>query len=124
MSNAGRPLSPHLSIFRWPITMALSILHRVTGVAMAVGLLVFASWLMAASGSADYYTVVAGLLGSPLGKLLLIGWSTAFFLHLANGVRHLIWDAGYGFEKSQASSSGWFVVVITVVLTAAFWVLV
>lgn len=124
MSNAGRPLSPHLSIFRWPITMALSILHRVTGVAMAVGLLVFASWLMAASGSADYYTVIAGLLGSPLGKLLLIGWSAAFFLHLANGVRHLIWDAGYGFEKSQASSSGWFVVVSTVVLTAAFWGLV
>ena len=124
MSNAGRPLSPHLSIFRWPITMALSILHRVTGVALAVGLLVFASWLMAASGSADYYEIIAGLLGSPPGKLLLIGWSAAFFLHLANGIRHLIWDAGYGFEKSQASSSGWFVVVITVVLTAAFWGLV
>ena len=124
MSNAGRPLSPHLSIFRWPITMALSILHRVTGVALAVGLLVFASWLMAASGSADYYGIIAGLLGSPLGKLMLIGWSAAFFLHLANGIRHLIWDAGYGFEKSQASSSGWFVVVITVVLTAAFWGLV
>ncbi len=124
MSNAGRPLSPHLSIFRWPITMALSIFHRVTGVAMSVGLLVYVSWLMAAAGSADYYGIISGLLGSPLGKLLLFGWSVAFFLHLANGVRHLVWDAGYGFEKSQATSSGWFVVVMTVVLTAAFWVLV
>ena len=124
MSNAGRPLSPHLSIFRWPITMALSIFHRVTGVGLSVGLLVYASWLMAASGSAHYYGVIAGLLDSPVGKLLLVGWSAAFFLHLANGLGHLVWDAGYGVEKAQANASGWFVVVFTVVLTAIFWWLV
>ncbi|MEM9404332.1 MAG: succinate dehydrogenase, cytochrome b556 subunit [Pseudomonadota bacterium] len=124
MSKAGRPLSPHLSIFRWPITMLLSILHRATGVAMAVGLLVYAAWLMAASGEAEGYEVIVGLLATPVGQLALIGWSAAFFLHLANGIRHLIWDAGYGFDKTQASTSGWFIVALTAVLTGIFWWLV
>lgn len=121
MSNTGRPLSPHLSIYRWPITMVLSILHRVTGVAMSVGLFVYASWLMAAAGSADYYAFITGFLDSLIGRLLLVGWTAAFFLHLANGVRHLIWDTGRGFERSQANASGWTVVVATAVLTVLFW---
>ena len=123
MSNTGRPLSPHLSIFRWPITMALSILHRVTGVAMAAGLIVYAAWLMAAAGDASAYETLAGLLGSLPGQLLLVAWTAAFFLHLSNGIRHLVWDTGRGFEKSQATSSGWFVVAAAVVLTGLFWVM-
>ena len=123
MNNTGRPLSPHLSIFRWPITMALSILHRVTGVAMAFGLIVYAIWLMAASGSPDAYADLADLLGSLVGQVLLIAWTAAFFLHLANGIRHLVWDAGRGFERSTANASGWFVVATAAILTLLYWVL-
>ena len=123
MTNSGRPLSPHLSVFRWPITMALSILHRVTGVAMSVGLVVYAIWLMAAAGSPGLYGWLNGVFGSLVGQLLLIGWSFAFFLHLANGVRHLVWDTGRGIDRASANSSGWLIVVATVVVTGLFWVL-
>ena len=123
MSNTERPLSPHLSIYRWPITMTLSILHRVTGVAMSLGLVVLATWLVSvAAGPADYERF-ATLMASLVGRLLLIGWSFAFFLHFANGVRHLFWDAGHGFEKSQANASAWFVLITAIIMTAGFWVL-
>ena len=121
MSESGRPLSPHLSIYRWPITMVLSILHRVTGIGLSRGRIAFTGWLMAISGSEDYYLTMAGLLDSVVGKLLLVAWSAAFFLHFANGIRHLVWDAGRGFEPEQANASGWAVVVLTVVLTLALW---
>ena len=121
MTNTARPLSPHLSVYRWPITMILSILHRMTGVAMSVGLIVLAAWLMAAAGDPADYDTVAGLLGSWFGRLALIGFSFAFFLHLCNCLRHLLWDAGYGFEKSQANRSGTVVAVLTILLTLAYW---
>ncbi len=123
MSNTERPLSPHLSIYRWPITMTLSILHRITGVAMSVGLIVLAYWLVAvAAGGAEYAQAVA-LMGSTIGRLCLVGWSFAFFLHLANGVRHLFWDVGLGFEIKQANASAWFVLLFAIAMTAIFWVL-
>lgn len=121
MSNHDRPLSPHLSIYRWPITMALSILHRMTGVAMSLGFVVLVAWLFDAASGPESYAVFLSMMGSVVGKLLLIGWSFAFFFHLANGVRHLVWDTGRGFEKSQANTSAWFVLISAVVLTAAFW---
>jgi len=121
MSNTERPLSPHLSVYRWPITMTLSILHRATGVAMAVGLVVLAMWLVsAASGAVDYDQFVT-LMSTLVGRLLLIGWSFAFFFHLANGIRHFVWDTGRGFEKRQANASAWFVLVTAIVATALFW---
>ena len=123
MSDTKSPLSPHLSIYRWPITMTLSILHRVTGVAMSVGLIVLCAWLIsAAAGAADYERVV-GLLSTMIGKLMFIGFSFAFFFHLANGVRHLVWDVGYGFEKHQANASAWFVLLLAGGMTAAYWIL-
>jgi succinate dehydrogenase / fumarate reductase cytochrome b subunit len=123
MSDTKSPLSPHLSIYRWPITMTLSILHRVTGVAMSVGLIVLCAWLIsAAAGAADYERVVS-LLSTMIGKLMLIGFSFAFFFHLANGVRHLVWDVGYGFEKHQVNASAWFVLLLAGGMTAAFWML-
>ena len=123
MNDTKSPLSPHLSIYRWPITMTLSILHRVTGVAMSVGLIVVCAWLIsAAAGAADYERVV-GLLSTMIGKLMLIGFSFAFFFHLANGVRHLVWDVGYGFEKHQANASAWFVLLLAGGMTAAYWML-
>lgn len=123
MSNSGRPLSPHLSVYRWPVTMALSILHRATGVALSVGLIVFAWWLFAASsGTAAHASFVAAI-DSTIGRLVLLGWTYAFFFHLANGVRHLFWDAGYGFERAQANASAWFVLFAAAALTIVYWLL-
>lgn len=121
MSNSGRPTSPHMSVYRWPITMTLSILHRMTGVALAVGLIAYVAWLMAAAGSNIDYRQFVDLMQTPLGRIALVGWSFAFFFHLCNGVRHLFWDSGRGFEISQANRSAWMVVVGSVVLTLLYW---
>ena len=121
MSNNGRPLSPHLSIYRWPITMTMSILHRATGVAMSVGFIVLAGWLFDVAMGAETYAAMLSYLDTMVGKLLLMGWSFAFFFHLSNGVRHLVWDTGRGFEKTTANASAWFVLLLAIVLTALFW---
>lgn len=123
MSNNGRPLSPHLSIYRWPITMTLSILHRATGLALSVGLVVFVAWLFSAASGAEPYSIVVSMLDSTLGRVCLAGLSFAFFFHLSNGIRHLVWDAGFGFEIRQANASAWFVLLLALVLTTLFWVL-
>lgn len=121
MSNHDRPLSPHISVYRWPITMVLSILHRATGVALSVGFIVLVAWLFDAASGPEAYAVFQSLMGSLIGKLLLIGWSFAFFFHLCNGARHLIWDTGRGMEIEDANRSSWLVLIGAVVLTAAFW---
>ena len=121
MSNNGRPLSPHLSIYRWPISMTLSILHRVTGVGLSVGFAVWAAWLFGAMLGAEAYAGLIAMLGTVVGKVLLIGWSFAFFFHLSNGIRHLVWDIGWGFEIGQANASAWFVLLTSIVLTGLFW---
>ena len=121
MNNNDRPLSPHISIYRWPITMVSSILHRGTGIAMSAGFVLFVFWLANAADGPNAYAVFANVMGSTLGMIFLIGWSFAFFYHLSNGIRHLVWDTGRGFEIEQASASAWFVIVLAVVLTAAFW---
>ena len=117
----NRPLSPHISIYRWPVTMTVSILHRITGVAMSVGFIVLAGWIFDAAAGEQTYDKMAGVLDNPIGLVLLIGWSFAFFFHLSNGIRHLVWDTGRGFEKSQANASAWFVLILPVVLTTLFW---
>lgn len=124
MNNQGRPLSPHFTVYRWPITMTLSILHRLTGAALSVGFAVLALWLISAASGSESYAEINGFLRSGMGRLLLIGWSFAFFFHLSNGVRHLFWDTGRGFEKSQANASAWAVIVLTIVLTLTFWLFV
>jgi succinate dehydrogenase / fumarate reductase cytochrome b subunit len=121
MSNHGRPLSPHISVYRWPITMTISILHRVTGVAMSVGFIVLAAWLFDAASGPEAYALFMSYAGSTIGRLMLAGWSFAFFFHLSNGIRHLIWDAGHGFEKATANASAWFVLVFAIISTALFW---
>lgn len=122
MSSSGRPLSPHLSIYRWPVTMTLSILHRISGLSLSIGLLVFAWWLLAASSGSVAYEHFAAFSSSFIGRLMFIGWTAAFFYHLANGIRHLVWDLGYGFELPTANASAWFVLVLTVLLTAGYWI--
>ena len=121
MSKSGRPLSPHLSVYRWPITMTLSILHRVTGVGLSVGLVVLAAWLMQAAAGPEQYQYFRSTMAAPIGKLLLIGWTFAFFLHMGNGIHHLVWDTGTGFEIRHANASAWAVLIFSLLLTAAFW---
>ena len=124
MTTEGRPLSPHLTIYRWPITMTLSILHRMTGVALSVGLIAYVIWLEAIAYDAVPYDAVMEFMASFVGKLMLLGWCFSFFFHLSNGVRHLIWDTGRLFEKHQADASAWFVLVASVAMTAGYWFLV
>ena len=121
MTNHDRPLSPHLSVYRWPVTMVTSILHRATGIAMAAGFIVLVAWLFDAASGPEVYAVFLNAANTLIGKLLLVGWSWAFFYHLCNGIRHLVWDSGRGFEKSQATASAWFVIAGSFVLTAVFW---
>lgn len=101
--------------------MALSILHRATGIALSLGFVVFVAWLFDAASGPGAYEVFAAAAGSVTGKLLLVGWSFAFFYHLSNGARHLYWDTGRGMEKAQANASSWWVLISAVALTAVFW---
>ncbi len=120
----ARPLSPHLSVYRFMYTMALSIAHRITGVALSAGLLLLTWWLMAAAGDAVDYATVTAVLGSPLGRTLLAGWLFAYVYHLVNGIRHLTWDAGIGLERHEARRSAKLAIVATIVLYAVLaWLL-
>ena len=121
MNSRGRPLSPHLSIYRWPITMAMSILHRATGIFLSLGFVLLAAWLLSAADGAEAYARFAELVQSVGGRILLALLSFAFFFHLGSGVRHLVWDLGYGFEISQANAGSWVVIAGTFVLTISYW---
>lgn len=120
---AKRPLSPHLQVYRPQLTSVLSILHRITGVALASGTLLLVWWLVAAAVGPEAYATASGFIGSWLGLFMLLGWSAALFYHLANGIRHLVWDAGFGFELETVYRSGWAVVIATVALTALAWLI-
>ena len=117
MAQAGRPLSPHLSIYRWYFTMALSIAHRVSGSALAVGLLLLTWWLLALAGGRESFATVQAVMDNFLGGLVLFGYTFVLFYHLGNGVRHLVWDAGYGFDIEVARWSGMVVVGAAAALT-------
>ena len=123
MPARPRPLSPHLEIYRWQIGNTLSILHRVTGTVLAFGLLALAFWLVSLAGGEDSYRSAYRAFASPPGLLFLAGCSLAFFYHLFNGLRHLFWDVGWGFERPQRRASGWFAVIGAVASTAALWAL-
>jgi succinate dehydrogenase / fumarate reductase cytochrome b subunit len=122
-AQRARPLSPHLQIYRWPVTMATSIAHRLTGLALSAGTLLLAWWLIAAALGPETYHVFAACAANPLGQLVLFGlvWSLTF--HLLNGIRHLAWDTGVGFEVSTANRSGVAVVLLSLVATLAVFVL-
>jgi succinate dehydrogenase / fumarate reductase, cytochrome b subunit len=124
MPARARPLSPHLQIYRWQIGNSLSILHRATGVALALGLVALSYWLISVASGGESYGAAMRVFSSPVGLLFLLGWTFSFLYHLLNGVRHLFWDAGYGFERMQRHVSGWFAVLGALVLTACVWLLV
>ena len=113
----NRPISPHLQVYRPQLTSMLSILHRITGVALAVGTILLVYWLIAAASGPEAFASAEALIGSRLGRILLFGWIFALYFHLANGIRHLFWDAGFGFELKTVYASGWTAVALAVALT-------
>ena len=121
MANSQRPLSPHLGIYKWPLAMAISILHRITGVALAIGAVLMIAVLVAVASDPECYEWIKGILATTIGQIFLILWTFALYLHLFNGIRHLFWDAGYGFEKSTTLKSGVWVILATFVFTIAVW---
>lgn len=122
MATDNRPLSPHLQVYRPQFTSVLSILHRITGIGLAVGTLLLVWWLIAAAAGPTEFNMVQNFIGSIIGRILLLAWSFALYYHLCNGIRHLVWDAGKGFELGTAYASGLLVVVAAAVLTAISWV--
>jgi succinate dehydrogenase / fumarate reductase cytochrome b subunit len=119
MQGVQRPLSPFW-IYRWQITMWLSSLHRITGCLLSAGAVVLGVWLIAAASGPDSYATVQQVLAAPWFKVPLVGWTFCFFFHLSNGVRHLAWDTGAGFDRARINTTGWTVVVVTLIATAAF----
>lgn len=119
MSN--RPLSPHLQVYRLPLVAVLSITHRMTGIFLGLGTLVLLYWLSAAASGAEAYAAAQSVFDMVVVKLVLVGWTWAFFYHLGNGIRHLFWDAGVGLEIANATQSGYVVLATSVVLTLLTW---
>lgn len=117
-----RPTSPHIQIYRWQWTMSLSILHRATGIALGVGTLLLALWLVSIAAGPSSYARAQSLIGSWPALILLAGWTLALFYHLLNGLRHLAWDIGWGFELTHAYASGMVVLAGSIVLTIIVWI--
>ena len=117
----ARPLSPHLQIYRWTLLMAMSILHRLSGIALSLGALALVWWLSSAAVGVAYYDFTHALLASVPGRIVLFGFSLALFFHLANGIRHLAWDAGWGYELPRARLTAWLTLIAALSLTLATW---
>ena len=122
MAQASRPLSPHLGIYRWYFTMALSIAHRVTGAGLTVGLLLLTWWLLALAGGPDSFATVQAAMDNFLGGLILFGFTIFLYYHSLNGVRHLVWDTGRNLDKAGARASGMIVLAGTAALTVVTWI--
>ncbi len=121
MSASDRPLSPHLQVYRLPLSAILSILHRATGVFLSLGTLLLVWWLTSvAQGEAEFNNAQL-ILGSFFGQLVLLGWTFALFFHLSNGIRHLFWDAGHGFEKETVAKTSLAVIAAAITLTMLVW---
>ncbi len=118
-----RPMSPHVMIYRMPLTAILSITHRITGVGLSAGLVLLTWWITAAALGDGAYATAMAVIGSWFGKLVLFGFSLALYFHLCNGVRHLVWDAGKGFEISDTQRANQIVLVVAAVLTILTWLL-
>jgi succinate dehydrogenase / fumarate reductase cytochrome b subunit len=119
-----RPLSPHLQVYRWPITMAMSIAHRVTGGALYVGSLLLIWLLVAAATGPHAYEIASAVFGSIIGRLVLFGYTLALFHHMFGGLRHFLWDTGAGMEPGTRNTIAWATVVGSVVLTLVVWAIV
>jgi len=121
MAEDSRPLSPHLQIWRWNISMLLSILHRASGLALSVGTVFLTIWLVALAEGGKFFEQTEAVLASTFGMVCLFLYSAALFYHLCNGIRHMFWDMGYGFEVDTARRSAWAVLVVSLLLTISTW---
>lgn len=124
MKKSSRPLSPFMigPYYRPQLTSMLSITHRATGVFLVVGTLLLTYWLIALASGPEAYAAAQACIGSWFGKLCLFGWTAALFYHLCNGIRHLFWDAGMGFDIATVYASGYAVLIATAILTVATWI--
>jgi succinate dehydrogenase / fumarate reductase cytochrome b subunit len=123
MSTTNRPLSPHLQIYRPQLTSVLSISHRIAGLVLSAGSLLLTAWLVALAAGPESFASFQSLVGSVFGRLVLFVLSLALFFHLCNGIRHLFWDAGRGFELQTAYASGKAVIVASLALTVLTWLI-
>ena len=121
VNRGNRPLSPHLTVYRPQITSVLSILHRITGVGLTLGAALVVWWLLAAATDDAYFNFVDGLMTSWLGHLVWLGLTFSLAFHFCNGIRHLMWDMGYGFDLELVENSGKAVIIGAVLLTALIW---
>lgn len=122
VNRGNRPLSPHLTIYRMQLSMAMSIIHRITGVGLAGAAVLVVCWFLAAAGNRDAFALVDGLLTSWIGGLVLLGALATLWYHFFNGIRHLFWDAGAGFELDQVHKSGIAVIAAAAAMTVITWV--
>jgi succinate dehydrogenase cytochrome b subunit len=118
-----RPLSPHLQIYRWPLPMAMSIVHRATGIALYYGTVLVAWWLIAAGAGPNAYSKIGGFINSWFGRLVLFAYTWTLIHHMLGGIRHLIWDSGYGFEPHERESLSFATIAGSVGLTLVLWVI-
>jgi succinate dehydrogenase / fumarate reductase, cytochrome b subunit len=118
-----RPLSPHMQIYRWPLPMAMSIAHRITGAGLYVGTLLMAWWLIAAASGPNAYSRVGAFINSGLGRLILFGYTWALIHHMLGGIRHLIWDTGRGFAPHEREGLALATIVGSIVLTVLLWII-
>lgn len=116
LAPRARPLSPHFGIYRWPVTMATSIIHRATGIALSAGTIVLCWWLIAVANGPEAFNEFNRVATTPLGEVVLFGFVWSLSYHLLNGIRHLAWDLGYGFAVPTATRSGVFVIAGSVLL--------
>ncbi|NBD95915.1 MAG: succinate dehydrogenase, cytochrome b556 subunit [Gammaproteobacteria bacterium] len=121
MVTDNRPLSPHLQVYRPQLTSMMSIAHRISGLLLSLGMVLVTAWVVALAAGPEAFASVGGWLGSPLGLAALLIWTASLFYHLLNGIRHLLWDAGWLLELKGAYASGWAVLVLTVALTGIVW---
>jgi succinate dehydrogenase / fumarate reductase, cytochrome b subunit len=122
VSKRPRPLSPNIQIYRPQLTSVLSIVNRITGILLSVCAVGLVVWLTAAATGPQAYSAVQSAIASWIGQIVLFGCTFAFFLHLCGGIRHLLWDAGYGFALRSIYAWGWAVVAASLTLTVAAWV--
>ncbi|MFI5016168.1 MAG: succinate dehydrogenase, cytochrome b556 subunit [Hyphomicrobiales bacterium] len=120
-ATPSRPLSPHLQVYRWPITMAMSIAHRITGGALYFGTLLLI-WLLVAAASGEHaYAVASAVFASVLGRLVMFGYTFALFHHMLGGIRHFVWDTGRGMESSAREALAWANLASSIALTLIVW---
>ena len=119
----NRPLSPHLQIYRLPLPALMSVAHRATGVFLALGTLLLSCWIISLASGASDFESVRKFIGSIIGLLLMLGWTFSLFYHLLNGIRHLFWDVGKGFDLETVYKSGYLTLAGAGVLTVLVWII-